>query len=122
MPVIAAQDAPVFDTGGATITALAAPSRGAQDVAAWRVEFVADHPSPAHSLTKQETFVVLAGAVTARFADRDETATAGGALIVPAGVEFSLVAEGGPAEAICVLPVGGQADTGAGPFTPPWAK
>ncbi|MDT4912226.1 MAG: hypothetical protein QOC66_1354 [Pseudonocardiales bacterium] len=122
MPVISSQDAPVFDTGGALITGLAAPSRGSRDVAAWRVRFVADHPSPTHSLSREEVFVVLAGSVTARFAGHQETAAAGGALVVPAGVEFSLVAEDGPAEAICVLPVGGQADIGEGAFTPPWAQ
>jgi quercetin dioxygenase-like cupin family protein len=122
MPVVSPQDAPVYDTGGATITGLAAPSRGARDTAAWRVRFVADHPSPPHSLTREEVFLVLAGSLTARFGEHRETALAGGALIVPSGVEFSLVAEGGPAEAVCVLPVGGQADTGSGAFTPPWAE
>jgi quercetin dioxygenase-like cupin family protein len=122
MPVITMQDAPVFDTGGALITGLAAPSRGSQDVAAWRVAFTADHPSPTHSLTREEVFVVLSGSVTVQFADHAETADAGGAIIVPAGVAFSLVAQDGPAEAICILPVGGQADTGSGAFTPPWAE
>jgi mannose-6-phosphate isomerase-like protein (cupin superfamily) len=122
MPVITMQDAPVFDTGGAVITGLAAPSRGSKDVAAWRVAFGADKPSTAHSLTREEVFVVLTGSVTARFAGHSETATAGGALVVPAGAEFSLIAEDGPAEAICILPVGGQADTGSGAFTPPWAE
>jgi quercetin dioxygenase-like cupin family protein len=122
MPVITIQDAPVFDTGGALITGLAAPSRGSRDVAAWRVALLADHPSPAHSLTREEVFVVLSGAVTAQFVEHAETAAAGGALVVPAGVEFSLIAHGGPAEAICILPVGGQADTGSGAFTPPWAE
>jgi quercetin dioxygenase-like cupin family protein len=122
MSVVHAEHAPVFDTGAATITGLAAPSRGARDVAAWRVEFQADQPSPTHSLTREETFVVLAGSVTARFAEHDETARAGGALIVPAGTEFSLVASGGPAEAICILPVGGQAVADGNTFTPPWAE
>ncbi|HST66570.1 MAG TPA: cupin domain-containing protein [Mycobacteriales bacterium] len=122
MPVVTATDAPVFDTGGAVITGLAAPSRGAKDSAAWRVRFRPDQPSPAHELSHEEVFVVLAGAVTAVFADREETAHEGGALIVPAGTRFSLVARSGPAEAVCVLPVGGTASTDAGPFTPPWAE
>lgn len=121
MPVITADDAPVFDTGGNVITGLAAPSRGARDVAAWRVRLAPDNPSPVHALTREETFVVLSGALTARFDGHDETATAGGALIVPSGVRFSLVAVDGPAEAVCVLPVGGQAITDEGTFTPPWA-
>ena len=122
MPVVHAADGPVFDTEAATITGLAAPSRGARDVAAWRVAFAADEPSTAHSLTREETFVVLAGSVTARFAEHDETASAGGALIVPAGVEFRLVASDGPAEAICILPVGGQAIVDGATITPPWAE
>jgi quercetin dioxygenase-like cupin family protein len=121
MPVITATDAPVFDAGGTTITGLASPSRGASDIATWRISFAADTPSPRHSLTREETFVVLSGALTARFADHDETAEAGDTLIAPVGREFTLVATGGPAEAICMLPVGGQAVTADGTFTPPWA-
>ena len=121
MPVIHPEQAPTFDAGGATITALAAPSRGATDTAAWRIRFSAGHASPPHSLDREEVFVVLSGAVTARYADHSETAHAGGALIVPAGVEFSVGAEGGPAEAICTLPVGGTALLAGDRIVPPWA-
>jgi len=122
MPVIHAQDAPTFDVGNAVITGLAAPSRGATDTAAWRVRLHAGAPSPRHALDREEVFVVLHGAVTARFDDREETVAAGGALIVPAGQAFSLLARDGDAEAVCVLPVGGTAAVDGGePFTPPWA-
>jgi hypothetical protein len=47
---------------------------------------------------------------------------AGSALIVPAGEEFALVAEDGPAEAVCIMTVGGQAITDGATFTPPWAE
>jgi quercetin dioxygenase-like cupin family protein len=122
MPIITASDAPTFDGGGATITGLASPSRGSADTAAWRVRFHPDRPSPRHSLSREEILIVLDGAVTARFGDRTETAEAGGALIVPAGEEFDLVAEGGPAEAVCVMAVGGQAIADGATFTPPWAE
>jgi quercetin dioxygenase-like cupin family protein len=123
MPIVSAQQAPVFEAGGGTtIVGLASPSRGARDVAAWRVCFAPDNPSPKHSLTREETFLVLSGSVTARFDDHLETAGPGDALIVRAGTDFSLVAEDGPAEAICVMPVGGEAMTADGTFTPPWAK
>jgi len=121
MPVITAQEAPVFEAGENTITGLASPSRGARDIATWRVTFAEGAESPLHSLTHEETFVVLSGSVTARYTDSAETAAAGGALIVPANREFSLVATDGPAEAICMLVVGGQAVTADGTFTPPWA-
>ena len=122
MPIITAAEAPVFELEGNVVTALAAPSRGAHDVSVWRLRLAADNPSVAHALTREETFVVLTGTVTARFDDHAESAAAGGALIVPAGRRFSLVAEGGPAEAVCVLPVGGQAVVDDAQFTPPWAE
>jgi len=122
MGVITATDAPTFDAGGATITGLAAPSRGSADTAVWRVRFRADQPSPAHALSREEIFIVLEGALTARYGDRQETVSAGGALIVEPGEEFRLVAAGGPAEAVCVMPVGGQAISDGVTFTPPWAE
>jgi len=122
MSVINASEAPTFDVGGAVITGLASPSRGSADTAAWRVRFRAGQPSPRHALSREEIFVVLEGSVTAQFADHDETAGAGSALIVPAGEEFALVAEDGPAEAVCIMTVGGQAITDGTPFTPPWAE
>jgi quercetin dioxygenase-like cupin family protein len=122
MPVITNQDAPTFDVGGAVITGLASPSRGSADVAAWRVSFRPDQPSPKHAVSRQEVFVVLDGTVTAEFAGREETAGAGEALIVPANEEFSLVARGEGAEAVCVLPVGGAAIADGLEFTPPWAE
>jgi quercetin dioxygenase-like cupin family protein len=121
MPVISPQDAPTFEAPGATITGLASPSRGARDTAAWRVRFAAGHASPPHALDREEVFVILSGALTARYAGHAETAHAGGALIVPAGVEFSLIAAEGPAEAVCTLPVGGSALLGGERITPPWA-
>jgi quercetin dioxygenase-like cupin family protein len=122
MPVVSPTDAPTFDVGNAIVTGLASPSRGASDTAAWRIQFNSDAPSPKHSLDREEVFVVLEGAITASFADREETAEAGGALIVPANEEFSLIAKGEQAEAVCVLPVGGKAQSHGASFTPPWAE
>jgi quercetin dioxygenase-like cupin family protein len=121
MPVITPESAPTFEAPGATITGLASPSRGSADVAAWRVRFEPGHASPVHSLDREEVFVVLSGAVTARYADRQETAPAGGALIVAPGEEFTLVAHDGPAEAVCMLPVGGTALLDGQRIVPPWA-
>jgi mannose-6-phosphate isomerase-like protein (cupin superfamily) len=75
-------------------------------------------------LTREEVFVVLKGAASLRFADGHEEATAGDAIVVPAGVDFELTASGNePVELVCCLPVGGQARLGDGTtFTPPWAE
>jgi mannose-6-phosphate isomerase-like protein (cupin superfamily) len=104
------------------VSGLASPSRGSTDTAAWRIQFNADAPSPKHALDREEVFIVLEGAVTACFADREETAEAGGALIVPANEEFSIVARGAKAEAVCMLPIGGKAQSEGSSFTPPWAE
>ncbi|CAN5669268.1 cupin domain-containing protein [soil metagenome] len=124
MPVISHASAPVFELDNATIVGLASPSRGASDIACWRVRFQPGIATILHSLTREETFFVLSGTLTAKFEDgtNHEHAHSGDALIVPAGRTFSLVAEHGPAEAICMLPVGGEAITDAGQFTPPWAR
>jgi quercetin dioxygenase-like cupin family protein len=120
MPVVTPEQAPTFDVGGATITGLASPSRGSSDTAAWRVRFAPGQASPPHSLDREEVFVVLEGALTARYGTHSETAAAGGALIVSAGEQFELVAEAG-AEAVCVFPVGGTAVLGDERIVPPWA-
>jgi len=124
MPVITRSTAPVFELENATITGITSPSRGASDTATWRVQFNDGSESPPHSLTREETFLVLSGSLTVRYADSgtEERADAGDALIVPPGQRFSLVADGGPAEAICVFPIGGEAITEDGQFTPPWAR
>jgi quercetin dioxygenase-like cupin family protein len=121
MPVITPEQAPTFEAPGATITGLASPSRGCSDTAAWRVRFEPGHASPRHSLDREEVFVVLSGALTADYGDRSETAPAGGALIVPAGAPFALVARDAPAEAVCMLPVGGSALLDGERIVPPWA-
>jgi mannose-6-phosphate isomerase-like protein (cupin superfamily) len=116
MPVITPQDAPVFETPEATIRGLASPSRGADDVAAWRIRLEGE--SPRHSLSNQEVFVVLSGTLTARYDGHAETAGEGGALIVPPDTEFSLA---GPGEAVCVFPAGATALLDGERITPPWA-
>jgi quercetin dioxygenase-like cupin family protein len=122
MPVVTAADAPVFDAGGATITGLASPSRGSVETAAWRVRLEPEQPSPPHSVSREEIFVVLEGALTARYSDREETAEAGGALIIRRGEQFTLLAHGQAVEAVCMMPAGGQAITESGAFAPPWAR
>ncbi|WP_028059910.1 cupin domain-containing protein [Candidatus Solirubrobacter pratensis] len=121
MPVITPEEAPTFDAPGATITGLASPSRGSADTSAWRVRLAPGHASPLHSLDREEVFVVLEGELTARYATHDERVGAGGALIVKPGAEFSLIAEDGPAEAVCMLPVGGTALLDGERIVPPWA-
>jgi mannose-6-phosphate isomerase-like protein (cupin superfamily) len=122
MPVIDDDNAPRFDLGGTHVVGLAAPSRGARDTSVWRLRLDPGSSSPPHALDREEVFVAISGAATAAFADHTETVRAGGALIVPAGQEFSISTEGvEPFEAIACLPVGASATVAGEASVPPWA-
>ncbi len=124
MPVLPAPTVPTHDIGGARFTSLATPTRGATETAVWRVQVLPGSPPTAHSLTREEVFVVLAGRASVRLDGIGQEAGPGDAIVVPAEVELELAsADGQPVDLLCCLPVGGQARLGDGTtFTPPWAQ
>lgn len=124
MPVLTAPAAPTHEVGGARFTSLATPSRGATDTCVWKVEILPGTPATPHSLTREEVFVVLEGTASALIAGQAELASAGDAIVVPAGAQFELSNAGTePLWLLCCLPVGGQACLPDGDtFTPPWAQ
>jgi uncharacterized protein YjlB len=111
MPFIAADTAPSFELHGAAFTGLASPSRGSTENAVWLV-------------SREETLVCIEGRALARLGSEAHELTPGSALVIPAGVEFSIRnPHPDPFKAVAVLPVGGQAEiAGQAPFTPPWAR
>jgi len=124
MPFIPASEAKIFEIPGACFAGLAAPSSGARENAVWMVTLQPGAPAVPHALTREETFVAIAGAARATVAGEHYEMTAGSALVVPPGVEFALAnPHAAPFQAVVVLPVGGQAKlANAEPFTPPWAQ
>jgi mannose-6-phosphate isomerase-like protein (cupin superfamily) len=122
MPVIADKDAPRFDAEGTHVVAFASPSRGATDTCVWRVLLDPGASSPEHELEREEVFVALGGTARATIAGQASDLPAGDALIVPAGVPFTLANDGDePFEAVVCLPVGARATVGGQAFVPPWA-
>jgi len=123
MAVIPAPAAPTHHLGGTSFTALATPSRGSKDTSVWQVEIQPGTPATPHRLTREEVFVILDGSARVRIDGDSSTAEAGDVVVVPAAVDFEIVAGGTePLRALCCLPVGGQALLADGdPFTPPWA-
>jgi mannose-6-phosphate isomerase-like protein (cupin superfamily) len=123
MGVIPAPHAHTHELHGARFTSLATPSRGSSDTSVWLVEIDAETAGATHTLTREEVFVVLAGRAEVHLGAETSLAAAGDAIVVPAGVPFSLAPAGDePLRALCCLPVGGQGRLGDGePFTPPWA-
>jgi quercetin dioxygenase-like cupin family protein len=125
MPVITAPASPSHELPGARFTSLATPSLGSMDTAVWKVEIAPSAPAaPSHRLTREEVFVVLDGSARIELDGHHQSAGSGDAIVVPAGVDFTL-ANGGtdPLRMLCCLPVGGQVSTpDGGTFTPPWAE
>lgn len=122
MPIVRNADAPRFDLPGLTVCGLASPSRGARETAVWRLSLAPGAPGLPHRVTREEVFVATAGTAVATLDDAEHEVSAGDVLIVPAGVTFALANRGDtPFEAVAALPVGGQAVTADGTFTPPWA-
>ncbi len=124
MPVVTTPSAPTHELPGARFTSLVTPSRGSTDTSVWQVEVDPGAPATPHQVTREEIFVVLDGTARVRFGAAEQLAGPGACVVVPAGVPFALAAAGAvPLRALCVLPVGGQAQLPGGePFTPPWAR
>lgn len=123
MPVLTAPDSPTHQLPGTRFTALAGPSRGARDTSVWRVEIAPGTPTAPHAVTREEIFVVLSGRAGFTVGDQQQEARAGDAVLVPPDTTFAIGCLGDePMIALCLLPVGGQAQLPDGePFTPPWA-
>ena len=124
-PFVHAPIEPTHALGGATFTSLATPSRGGtDDTSLWRVSIAPGTPPTAHSLTREEIFVVLSGSADVIIDATGVMARIGDAIVVPQGVRFQLGnATDQPLELLRCLPVGGQARLDDGTqFTPPWAQ
>ena len=123
MPTVTPATAPRFEPdAGTEIIGLASPSRGSQELSAWRVRLAPGVSSPAHAVDREEVFVILSGRVRLTLDDRVEEAEAGGALVVPTGEVFTLTNPGPEDfEAVACAPAAIQATAGSATFAPPWA-
>jgi mannose-6-phosphate isomerase-like protein (cupin superfamily) len=125
MTLITAEQSPRFEPDPLTrIDGLASPTRGGvHDTAVWRVHLQPGASTPVHTLTREEVFVAVAGRAVASLGTETHEVAAGDALVVPPGVDFRIATTGETAfEAVCCLPVGGQAELDGRRFTPPWAE
>ncbi len=124
MPVLTPPAAPTHELPGARFTTLASPSTGSTETSVWLLELLPDAEPVPHQMTREEIFVALEGSANATLDGVTRLVEAGDTLVLPAGVDFALVAAGGaPFRAIVCLPVGGQGSlAGGAPFTPPWAE
>ena len=125
MQIIRHEDAPLFDAGGTTVTAYAAPSRGASQISLWQIELAPGSTSPLHHMDCEEVFLGIDGHAVAVVDDTEHPIGAGDCLILPAGTAFILRVPGEePFRALACLPAGGQATMvpSGETFVPPWAE
>jgi mannose-6-phosphate isomerase-like protein (cupin superfamily) len=82
------------------------------------------HPATPHQVTREEVFVVLSGRARVRLGDDVHEACAGDTIVVPRDTNFEITVEGDePLQALCCMPVNGEARLADGTtFVPPWAR
>lgn len=124
MPLSTIADAPVFDLNGFTFHPLAVPSRGSAELAIWALNLGPGVQSEAHSMDREEVFIVNSGRISATIAGEELTAEAGDAIIVPPNTVLELrnASADEPARATAVTSVGMLATLGGDTFPPPWAQ
>lgn len=101
MPVERSSEHPAFELGGNTITSYAAPARGADEAALFRIDLPGGGGLPRHHHDHLDVFVVEAGSGTFHLGDEAIELAVGDSVVVPTGVWHHLVA--GPEGASIVV-------------------
>jgi quercetin dioxygenase-like cupin family protein len=83
MPVERADDHPRFELGGNAITSLAAPARGSEETALFRIDLPPGGGLPAHHHDHFDVFTITAGDATMHLGDDETTIVAGDSVVVP---------------------------------------
>jgi len=83
MPIERAADHPTFELGGNAITSLAAPARGSDETALFRIDLPAGGSLPAHHHDHFDVFTVTAGSATMYIGEEENEVISGDAVVVP---------------------------------------
>jgi quercetin dioxygenase-like cupin family protein len=106
MPIERADDHPIFELGGNTITSFAAPARGSDETALYRVDLPPGKGLPAHRHDHFDVFLVIAGGASLELGDETVELAEGDSVMVPIGVRHVLEA-GADGCSILVTMLGG---------------
>ena len=94
MPIERASDHPTFELGGNEITSLAAPSRGAEEAALFRIDVPPGGAFLPHRHDHLDVFVVATGGGIFHLDEETVEIAIGDSVVVPIGVRHFL--EAGP--------------------------
>jgi quercetin dioxygenase-like cupin family protein len=124
VPVERAADHPTFELGGNTVTSLAAPRRGADEAALFRIEVPPGGGLPAHHHDHLDVFAVEAGGGTFHIDDEAFELGVGDSVVVPVGAVHHLEAGDAGASIVVTMLAGTllvRADDGS-QTVPPWVS
>ncbi|MFF8194128.1 cupin domain-containing protein [Streptomyces bobili] len=124
MPFIRSSDAVTHEIHGARFVSYAAPRTGSKELAAWRGEIPPGTKAPAHTVSREEIFLVLVGELALTLDGRTERVCAGDTVIINAGSTLSVE---NPTDHTAITwvttSVGLTAELADGTvLTPPWAN
>ncbi|MEZ7158759.1 cupin domain-containing protein [Streptomyces sp. MAD19A] len=125
MPVVRPSDAVVHEMHGARFVSYATPATGSRELCAWRGEIPAGTRAPAHTVSREEIFHLLAGELLITLDGAPHRITAAGdTVIVNAGATLAVenpAAE--PAVSWVTTSQGLEATLADGTrIAPPWAN
>jgi mannose-6-phosphate isomerase-like protein (cupin superfamily) len=124
MPVVRSADAVVHDLHGVRFVSYASTATGSRELCAWRGEVPAGTAGPAHTITREEVFLVLSGTPRLTIDGEAHDLSPGDAATAPAGSSLALENPGGEPAAVWVTTgVGLEAVLADGSrISPPWAR
>lgn len=121
MPVLDSTDAHEYDLHGSRFTSYVAPSRGSEQLCAWRLDVVAGTPGTEHRVSREEVLYVLDGSLLVAIDGVTTAAGTGAVVFVPANSSFRVNGGAEDATAWVVSAAGLEAVLADGTrLTPPW--
>jgi quercetin dioxygenase-like cupin family protein len=114
-----------FRLHGTEFHSYASSRSGAAELGGWRADFAPHTPGQAHSMSREELILVLAGALDVELGQERFTARQGDAILVPAGSLFRVSNNADRAAQAWVVTTLGMTATMARDqqlVTPPWAQ
>ncbi|MFE1072425.1 cupin domain-containing protein [Streptomyces sp. NPDC058783] len=90
MPVVRSSAGTIHEIHGTRFVSYAGPRTGSKELCAWRGEIPAGTKAPAHTVSREEVFHLLAGELLITLDGRTERVTAGDTVIINAGATFAV--------------------------------
>lgn len=121
MPIVSFAEGVDYHTHGSTFSSYVAPSRGSEQLCAWRLTVPAGAAGVAHRPTREEVILILTGRLSVALDGVTSGLSPGDVAVVPAGAELRV--DGGDSECTAWVTTtpGLEAVLGDGTrLVPPW--